>query len=119
MLQARMSIMSQGTASSEASLSLTCVCVSVTQVLSTQQLAGLMVHTYPFLPILVRMLDAVAARCGMHDLVIPPTALGDPEQLAADWGLLEAYVARIETQIWHDYVPLNMSSQVAVWPKSD
>ena len=119
MLQARMSILSQGAASTEASLSLTCVCVSVTQVLSTQQLAGLMVHTYPFLPILVKMLDAVAARGGMHDLVIPPAALEDPEQLAADWGQFKAYVARIETQIWHDYVPLNMSSQVAVWPESD
>ena len=64
-----------------------------------------MVHTYPFLPILVRLLDAVAAR---NDFVNPPAALGNPEQDAADWGQFEAYVTRIESQIWHDYVPLNM-----------
>lgn len=69
-----------------------------------------MVHAYPFLPILVKMLDTVAARGGIHDLDIPPAALEDPvsEQLAADWGQFEAYVARITTQIWHDYVPLNI-----------
>ena len=80
----------------------------MTQVLSTQQLAGVMVHTYPFLPILVRMLDAIAARSGVHDLVIPPAAPENLEELAAGWGQFEAYVATIETQIWHDYVPLNM-----------
>ena len=54
------------------------------------------------------MLDAIAARSGVHDLVIPPAALENLEELAAGWGQFEAYVATIETQIWHDYVPLNM-----------
>lgn len=84
--------------------------VHVRQVLSTQQLAGVMVHAYPFLPILVKTLDAVAARGGVQDLSIPLACLEDPEQLTAEWGKFEAYVARIKTQVWHDYVPLVVSS---------
>lgn len=85
--------------------------VHVRQVLSTQQLAGVMVHAYPFLPILVKTLDAVAARGGEQELSILPGGLQDPEQLAAEWGQFEAYVARIQTQVWHDYVPLVVSSR--------
>lgn len=84
--------------------------VHVRQVLSTQQVAGVMVHAYPFLPILVKTLDAVAARGGVQDLRTLPAVFGDPEQLAAEWGQFEAYVARIQTQVWHDYVPLVVSS---------
>lgn len=68
-----------------------------------------MVHAYPFLPMLVKTLDAVAARGGVQDLNIPPAVLEDPEQLAVEWGKFEAYVAKIQTQVWHDYVPLVVS----------
>ena len=86
------------------------VSVHVTQVLSTQQVAGIMVHAYPFLPILAKTLDAVAARGSIQDLSILSAGLEDPEQLAAEWGQFEAYVAKIQTRVWHDYVPLVVPS---------
>ena len=78
------------------------------QVLTTQQLAGIMVHVYPFLPVLDKTLGAVAARGGVYGMDIPPAALEDLQQIAAEWGQFEAYVAHVTAQVWHDYMPFRL-----------
>ena len=78
----------------------------VTQVSTTEQVGRIMVHVYPFLPLLDKTLGAAASRGGVHHKDIPPAALENPEQFAAEWGQLEAYVAKATTQVCHEYVPL-------------
>lgn len=80
----------------------------VLQVLMTQQLAGIMVHAYPFLPVMDKTLAAIAARGGVHCMTIPPEALEDSQRTVAEWGQFEAYVANVTTQVGHDYVPFRL-----------
>lgn len=76
------------------------------QILTTQQLAGIIVHGYPFLPIMDKVLGAAAARGGEYSTTISAAALSNTEQVAAEWRQFEAYVSKIATKVWHEYVPL-------------
>ena len=48
-----------------------------------------------------KVLGAVAARGG-----VSPADVENTEHVAEEWRQFEAYVTRIATQVWHDYVPM-------------
>ena len=74
------------------------------QVLSTKQLAEMMVHCYPYMPSMEPFIHSLAAGSGY-----PPkeeiVAAAQTNQMATEWRQFNEYAKYAATDIFHDHVP--------------
>lgn len=79
------------------------------QTLSTKQLCLVMVHAYPYMPILEPFLDTLAANEGFPDNR-DVVALAQSDDMAAEWKDFDAYAMYIHTNMFRPerspYIPL-------------
>lgn len=76
----------------------------VLQVFSTLQLAKVIVHCYPYLPSMERLLEAVAVRESAAGL--SANLQVENEQALAEWTAFSEYVALLAINTYHDHFPL-------------
>ncbi len=77
----------------------------VLQVFSTLQLANIVVHCYPYLPSMERLLETVAVTREGPAADSSTNLQGENEQ-AAEWTAFSEYVALLAVNVHHEYVPL-------------
>ncbi len=78
----------------------------VLQVLSTLQLANIVVHCYPYLPSMERLLEIVAVTRGGPAAASSSNLQGENEQTVAEWTAFSEYVALLAVNTYHDHFPL-------------
>ena len=74
------------------------------QVLTTKQLAEMMVHCYPYCPVLEPFLDSLAAELGMpgKEEVV---AAAQTHPMTDEWKQFTQYAKLAASDIFHDYLP--------------
>ncbi len=78
----------------------------VLQVFSTLQLANIVVHCYPYLPSMERLLEIVAVTRGGPAAASSSNLQGENEQKVAEWTAFSEYVALLAVNTYHDHFPL-------------
>ena len=80
----------------------------VLQVFSTLQLANIVVHCYPYLPSMERLLETVAVTRGGPAAAAGSSSnlQGENEQTAAEWTAFSEYVDLLAVNVHHEFVPL-------------
>lgn len=75
------------------------------QVLSTRQLADVVVHSYPYMCIMETLLDTIATQLG-YPSKDDITASAHLDSMAAEWKLFGSYARFIGSHHSHDYLQL-------------
>ena len=85
------------------------------QVLTTKQLAEMMVHCYPYMPVMEPFMHSLAADMGYpsKEEII---AGAQTRPMAAEWQQFNAYAKLAASEIFHDYVPFLAQSGVLQRP---
>jgi len=78
----------------------------VLQVFSTLQLANIVVHCYPYLPSMERLLETVAVTRGGPAAGSSSNLQGENEQTVAEWTAFSEYVALLAVNVHHEHFPL-------------
>lgn len=78
----------------------------MSQVFSTLQLANIVVHCYPYLPSMERLLETVAVTRRGPAAASSSNLQGENEQTAAEWTAFSEYVALLAVNARHEHVPL-------------
>ena len=75
------------------------------QVLTTKQLAEMMVHCYPYMPVMEPFLHSLAAKVGHPDQEeVVATAQTHP--MTEEWKQFNQYAKLAASDIFHDYLPI-------------
>ena len=84
------------------------------QILSTRQLADVVVHSYPYMPIMETLVDTIASQCGYPSKEdIQASAHLDP--MVKEWQLFSSYARFIGTQDCHNYIQLWKHGDTPWW----
>ena len=75
------------------------------QLLSTRQLADIIVHSYPYMPMAEVLLDTIAAQSG-YPSQREIEAAAHHDSMAADWELFGQYAKFIASQQSHNYLQM-------------